>query len=448
MDPARIAALTERENRRFVEEHPKSLELHRRARQSMPNGYPMGWGPDMYAHGPIFVESGEGAHFTDVDGHRYVDFNLADMSLFCGFAPEPVARAVAERAAAGPQFLLPNEDAIVVAEELARRYRLPAWQFTLSATTANVEAMRVARAATGRSVVLFFEGRYHGHADEMLFGPSVGGLLEAEYLGLDPAVGQRVRVVEFNDWLALRNALKSGDVACVVTEPAMTNCGVIMPEQGFHEELRRQTRQYGTLLVIDETHTQVCGPGGLTGQWNLEPDLITLGKSIAGGVPLGAYGMTRELAELFERPDPTDPHAQIATGGTLFGNALSMAAARAALTEVLTDDVYPRTAAIGEAFAGGINDMAWDSDIDWGADQLFPRVNYFFGHRPGWYKEYLAQERRDFVDLKRVYLANRGVWEAIYSAGPCVGVAHTRDDVGTYLKAVRELLEELGYQFS
>jgi glutamate-1-semialdehyde 2,1-aminomutase len=445
VDPARIAALTERENRRFAEEHPRSLELHRRARRSMPNGYPMGWGPDMYAHGPLFVESGEGAHFTDVDGHRYVDFNLADMSLFCGFAPEPVAMAVAARAAAGPQFLLPNEDAIIVAEELARRYRLPAWQFTLSATTANVEAMRVARAATGRSIVLFFEGRYHGHADEMLFGPSTGGLLEPEFLGLDPAVGRRVRVISFNDPSALKNALESEDVACVVIEPAMTNCGVIMPEPGFHEELRRQTRRYGTLLVIDETHTQVCGPGGLTRQWNLEPDLITLGKSIAGGVPLGAYGMTRQLADLFERPDPSNPHAEIATGGTLFGNALSMAAARAALTEVLTEDVYPRTAALGEALANGINDMARDSDIDWVADQLFPRVNYAFGHRPGSFREYLAQERRDFVDLKRVYLANRGVWEAIYSAGPCVGVAHTMGDVRTYLDAVRELVEELGY---
>jgi glutamate-1-semialdehyde aminotransferase len=232
--------------------------------------------------------------------------------------------------------------------------------------------MRVARAATGSTVVLFFEGRYHGHADEMLFGPSVGGLLEAEYLGLDPAVAKRVRVVGFNDWLALRNALKSEDVACVVTEPAMTNCGVIMPEQGFHEELRQQTRQYGTLLVIDETHTQFCGPGGLTGQWNLDLNLITIGKSIAGGVPLGAYGMTRELADLFEQPDPSDLHAQIATGGTLFGNALSMAAARAPLTEVLTDDVYPRTAALGKQLAGGINNTAWDTDIDWGQSVVSP----------------------------------------------------------------------------
>jgi glutamate-1-semialdehyde 2,1-aminomutase len=444
MDPARIAALTDRENERFAAEHPESVALHRRARQSMPNGYPMGWGPDMYAHGPIFVESGEGAHFTDVDGRRYVDFNLADMSLFCGFAPEPVARAVAERVEAGPQFLLPTEDAIVVAEELARRYRLPCWQFTLAATSANVEAMRLARAATGRSVVLFFEGRYHGHADEMLFGPSSGGFPEAEYLGLDPAVGRRVRIVPFNDPDALRAALAPGDVACVVTEPAMTNCGVIMPDEGFHAELRRLTQEHGTLLVIDETHTQVCGPGGLAGQWGLESDLVTMGKSIAGGIPLGAYGMTRELADLFETPDPTDPHAQIATGGTLFGNALSMAAARAALTEVLTDDVYPRTAALGKRLADGIETIARDAGLHWRAHRLFPRSGYAFGDKlPRSFVEFLAQDRRDFVDLRRVYLANRGVWEAIYTAGPCVGIAHTEADVDTYLTAVSDLVAEV-----
>ena len=444
MDPARIAALTERENRRFAEEHPRSFELHRRACQSMPNGYPMGWGPDMYAHGPIFVESGAGAHFTDVDDRRYVDFNLADMSLFCGFAPEPVTKAVAERVAAGPQFLLPTEDAIVVAEELARRYRLPAWQFTLAATSANVEAMRLARAATGRAVVLFFEGRYHGHADEMLFGPSVGGMLEAEYLGLDPAVGRRVRIVPFNDPDALRAALAPGDVACVVTEPAMTNCGVIMPDPDFHTELRRQSQERGTLLIIDETHTQVCGPGGLSGQWGLESDLVTMGKSIAGGIPLGAYGMTRELAELFEQPDPADPHAAIATGGTLFGNALSMAAARAALTEVLTDDVYPRTAALGEQLADGIESIARDAGLDWRAHHLFARSGYAFGESlPRSYAEYTTQDRRDFVDLKRVYLANRGVWEAIYSAGPCIGVAHTEADVDMYVNAVSDLVAEV-----
>lgn len=409
----------------------------------MPHGYPMSWGPDLYAHGPIFTQSGDGAYFTDVDGHRYVDFNLADMSLFCGFAPEPVVKAVSERVAAGPQFLLPTEDAIVVAEELARRYRLPCWQFTLAATTANVEAMRVARTATGRQAVLFFEGRYHGHADAMLFGSSAEGVA-AEGLGLDPAVGGGVRIVPFNDPDALRDVLAAGDVACVVTEPALTNCGVVQPVPSYHTELRRLTREYGALLVIDETHTQVCGPGGLSGHWGLEPDLITMGKSIAGGLPLGAYGMTRKLADLFEQPDSTDPHAMIATGGTLFGNALSMAAARAALIEVLTEDIYPRTANLGERLASGIETIAGDAGLDWRAHRLYPRSGYAFGGSlPRSYAEYVAQDRRDFVDLKRVYLANRGIWEAIYSAGPCVGIAHTEADVDRYLDTVTDLVAEV-----
>ena len=168
----------------------------------MPHGVPMGWFHDLYAHGPLFAVDGQGAHFTDADGHRYLDFNLADMSLFCGFAPAPVVAAVAERVAQGGQFLLPTEDAIWVAEELGRRYGLPRWQFTLSATTANVEAMRLARVATGRPIVVMFDGRYHGHADEMLFAPGGGGLV-AELLGLDPGAARRVRVVPFNDPEAL-----------------------------------------------------------------------------------------------------------------------------------------------------------------------------------------------------------------------------------------------------
>lgn len=315
MNPQRIADLTLRENARFTAEHPASVAAHERAKRSMPAGYPMGWGPDMYAHGPVFAVRGEGARFTDLDGCAYLDFNLADMSLFCGFAPEPVVRAVQERVALGPQFLLPTEEMTSVAENLAGRYRLPYWQFTLAATSANVEAMRLARAHTGRNQVLFFTGRYHGHADEMLFSPGADGM-EPDMAGLDPNAGRNVRVVPFNDAEALERALRGGQIACVVTEPALTNCGVVQPDPGFHDDLRRLTRQYGTLLVIDETHTQVCGPGGLSGRLGLDPDLVTIGKSIAGGIPLGAYGMRADLAEHFGRQE-NGHHAELATGGTL-----------------------------------------------------------------------------------------------------------------------------------
>jgi glutamate-1-semialdehyde 2,1-aminomutase len=443
VEAAQVAALTERENQRFAETHPHSLVLHARARNTMPHGVPMGWFHDLYAHGPVFAVDGHGAHFTDADGHRYLDVNLADMSLFCGFDPAPVVAAVADRMAQGGQFLLPTEDAIWVAEELRRRYGLPRWQFTLSATTANVEVMRLARVATGRPIVVMFDGRYHGHADEMLFAPGSGGLI-TELLGLDPGAARRVRIVPFNDPEALTAALAPGDVACVVTEPAMTNIGVVQPTAGFHAAVRQATRDHDTLLVIDETHTQVCGPGGLTGHWGLEPDLLTLGKSAAGGTPFGAYGMTETLAEIFERPDPRDPHAEIATGGTLFANAVSMAAARAALGQVLTGEVYERTAVLGTRLADGIEAVAREVGLAWCSHRLFPRSGYgHSGHLPHNAEEARQGFRRDVTDLQRVYFANRGVWEAIYSAGPCVGVAHTEDDVDHYFAVLEAFVAEL-----
>ncbi len=443
MNEARVAALRVREDRRFAAERPRSRALHERARAAMPHGQPMSWFHNLYDHGPVFVVEGHGAAFVDADDHRYVDFNLADMSLFCGFDPAPVVAAVAARAARGGQFLLPTEDAAWVSEELARRYGMAMWQFTLSATTANVEAMRLARFASGRPTVVMFAGKYHGHAEEMLFSSADDGLVP-EYLGLDAAAGHRLRVVPFNDPDALAAALAPGDVACVVTEPALTNVGVVLPAPGFHDDLRRLTRAHGALLLIDETHTQVCGPGGLTRRWGLAPDLLALGKSAAAGLPFGAWGMTEDLAAVFERPDPADRHAEIASGGTLFANALSMAAARAALGEVLTDDAYARTAALGTRLADGIDAAARSSGLAWQTHRLYPRSGYAFGPSlPGNAADVKRTFRRDVTDLRRVYFANRGVWEAIYSAGPCVGVAHAEADVDRYLDVLAEFAAEL-----
>jgi glutamate-1-semialdehyde 2,1-aminomutase len=403
----------------------------------------MSWMHDLYAHDPLVVDTGNGGSFTDVDGATYLDFNLADMSLFCGFNPEPLTRAVAERVARGGQFLLPTEDGVWVAEALGRRFGLPKWQFTLSATTANVEAWRLARLATKRPIVLVFHGKYHGHAEEMLFAATPAGPVPS-YQGLDPAAAHRVRSVPFNDRAALETALAPGDVACVVTEPAMTNCGVILPDPDFHAALRRLTQAHGTLLLLDETHTQVCGPGGLTRRWGLEPDLIVLGKSFAGGVPLGAYGMTDALATAFEHPDPDDADAEIASGGTLFANALAMAAARAVLGEILTEDAYVRTASLGTRLADGIETVAASAGLPWRAHRLYPRSGYADGGRlPRTFAEFIHTFRRDLTDLRRVYFANRGIWEAIYSAGPCVSIAHTGEDVDRYLNVLTDFVAEL-----
>jgi len=293
----------------------------------MPHGVPMSWMASYFAHPPVWVSEGHGAHFSCVDGRRFLDTNIGDKSTFCGIDPEPVLRAVQRRVAHGAQFMLPTEDAVAVAEELAVRWELPAWQFTLSASQAMTEALRLARHATGRTRVLSFTGNYGGHGDELLAAYAAGDRLS--YLGLTPAARRDVDVVQFNDLRALSRTLATGAHACVYTEPALTNEGVVLPEPGFHEELRRLTRASGALLLLDETHTLICGPGGLTGRWGLAPDVVIVGKAIGGGLPFGAYGMSAALAAAFERGESlAGVPGELATGGTLFANALSMAAAR------------------------------------------------------------------------------------------------------------------------
>jgi glutamate-1-semialdehyde 2,1-aminomutase len=449
VDAAVVRRLKAREDEWFRDAHPRSLDLLERARASMPNGVPMAWLADSgtYDHPPVWVTEGRGSRFRCVDGHEYVDFNVADMSMFCGYAPEPVVEAVSRRMVAGNQFLLPVEDSIWVAEELSRRWGLPKWQFTLSASQANTELIRVARVATGRPRVLLFEGKYHGHFDQALVTLEDGREVPEE-LGLPPDVTAQTRVVPFNDLEAVSRALEPRDVAVVLLEPAMTNNqGLILPDAGFHEGLRRITRETGTVLAYDETHTLVCGPGGLTRIWNLEPDAVSLGKSIAAGVPIGAYGMTEDLATVFEHPDVSDPaHAPhgVATGGTLFANALTAAAARAALGEVLTEDAYAHTAKLGTRLADGMEAAVQDVDLPWTIHRFFPRSGYTFAPRlPRDAAEARASEDRPLVHLIRVYLANREVWEAIPGAGPTVPVPATEDDVDRYTSAFAELLGEL-----
>ncbi|HSE80094.1 MAG TPA: transaminase [Gaiellaceae bacterium] len=449
IDPRRLAALRQREDERFVAARPRSLELREQGRTLMPYGVPMSWMASLWDHPPLFVAEGHGATFTDVDGHSYLDFHIADTSAFCGHAPEPVTRAVAEQAARGAQFQLPTEDSLWVAAELASRWSLPQWQFTLSATTANVEAIRLARHATGRETVLMFDGKYHGHGDDTLVILDDDGESAPEYFGVPREASARARIVQFNDPDGLARALASGDVACVLAEPAMTNLTIVQPDPGFHEELRRLTREAGTLLVLDETHTLVCGPGGLVARWRLDPDLVTIGKSIGGGITVGAYGMTAELAERFEThegqyPASGDFAGEVATGGTLFANALSMAACRAALGEVLTPEAYERTAALGGRLADGIESAAVAAGLDWTAHRLYAKSGYWFG--PELPRNALEARGGDDLELRaylRVALANRGIWEGGFWLGPAVSVAMEEAGVDRYAEALGEVLFEL-----
>ena len=447
VDRERVRALKDAEDARFAAEHPRSAALLARGLEVMPNGVPMSWLVGSYHHLPLWVAEGKGARFTDVDGHTYHDFNIADMSMFCGYAPEPLVRAVADRMARGNQFLLPSEDAIVVSELLRDRFGLPKWQYTSSATHANTEAIRVARVVTGRDRVLMFDGKYHGHFDEALVELDDDGRVVQEERGVPADTASGTVLVQFNDPAALARALERRDIAIVLTEPAITNnVGLLLPEPGFHDALRRITRETGTLLAIDETHTQVAGPGGLTAHWGLRPDLVTIGKSIAGGLPFGAWGMTDEIAEfLIQRKGPDGERANlVATGGTIFGNALAMAAARAVMTEILTPGAYAHTQRLGARLAGGMRASVEAHRLPWHIHHLGPRSGYTFQPTPirnGAEGRACADEL--LTRLIRVWLANRGVWEAIVGAGPVCPVPAADEDVDAYLAGWDSLLDAL-----
>jgi glutamate-1-semialdehyde 2,1-aminomutase len=445
-DPERIAALEEVENERFVAERPRSMALLDRGRSAMPRGVPMAWMDDLYEHAPVWVTEGKGAYFTDVDGHRYLDMYIADASGFCGHAADPVVGAVSRRIERGNQFLLPGEDAIAVAEHLTARYRMPKWQFTSSATHANIEVIRLARAMTGRETILVFDGKYHGELDATLVVLEDGEVVP-EMRGLPGWVSGNARVISFNDLGALRAALEPADVAVVLAEPAMTNAGFLLPRDGFHDQLRAMTREFGTLLALDETHSLITSYGGLCERWELEPDFLVVGKSIAAGVPLGAYGMSDQIGALVAPPAESRVVSgafvdEVATGGTLFANALSMAAGHAALTEVLTEEAFERTATLGDRMAAGLLTAIERAGLDWSVVHLGGHAFYFFcAEPPDNAAESRAADDPDLRALIRVFMVNRGVWESGWWLGPSVSVAHSADDVDRYVAVFAEFLD-------
>jgi len=350
LDRGRLGALLADEERRFREAHPRSLALYQRARRSLLGGVPMHWMVRWAGGFPLFVAGGEGAYLTDLDGHRYLDLCLGDTGAMTGHAPAATVEAVRAQAARGFTFMLPTEDAVWVGEELARRFGLPYWQFAVTATDANRFAIRLAREITGRPRILVFNWCYHGTVDETFATLSDGRVVARDgNVGppVDPAV--TTRVVEFNDVPALEAALAQGDVACVLAEPALTNVGIVHPEPGFHIALREHTRRAGALLIIDETHTICTGPGGYTRAHGLEPDILTLGKPVAGGVPGAVYGMSEAIAEGIGARFRADVADTGGIGGTLAANALATAAMRATLEQVLTEGSYRITIQIGRA---------------------------------------------------------------------------------------------------
>lgn len=440
----KVKSVLARELESNLQRTQKSQQLLKRAKGVMPSGVPMAWMSGFYESPPMFVKSGNGAYFEDVDGNRYLDMNQADLATSCGFTPQPVIDAVQDQITKGTAFLLPTETAIEVSELLSQRYHMPKWQYTLAASSANTEAVRIARAATGRDEILMFYGHYHGHWDDMMVESSTTNSA-VDYIGLPDGAGSRAANIPFNDLDALETALKSNRYACLIGEPALTNCGLVQPEEGFWAKAYELCQHYGTLLILDETHTQTFAYGGLKALWNMSCDIYVIGKCLGGGVPIGAYGMTDALAKITEaKIDRYRGGAVLPVGGTLFGNALSMAAAKAALTDVLTPDAYDHLTQLGLQLANGLNAIFKKHQLPWLAPQLGGRSGFCLTpDLPKNSQEASLSINYELIDTRRAFLTNRGVWDAIASAGPSASFAHTADDIDFYAKTVDAFLSEV-----
>lgn len=441
----RVAALMERERERFVRDHPRSRELHEHAGEALLSGVPMNWMTRWPGPYPLYFADAQGARIVDVDGVEYADLCLGDTGAMTGHSPPPSVAAASDRLGRGITTMLPSPDALGVGSEMERRFGLRHWQFTLSATDANRFAIRIAREITGRPRILVFNHCYHGTVDETFASLADGRVVPRQgSIGPPVDVALTTRVVEFNDVEALERELGAGDVACVLAEPAMTNVGIVLPDDGYHDRLREVTRETGTPLVIDETHTLCCGPGGYTRAEGLEPDMLTIGKPIAGGIPAGAYGMTDAVASRVLEGTSWDQADVGGIGGTLAGNALSLTVVRATLAEVLTDEAFERMIALAERFEADVSESIAEHRLPWQVTRLGCRAEYMFApDRPRTGGRAAAEFDPELDSLMHLYMLNRGVLMTPFHMMALMSPSTTEDEVDRHGEAFAEAAAEL-----
>jgi glutamate-1-semialdehyde 2,1-aminomutase len=446
LNRSKLESILQSEETLFHKTHPKSYELYQRAKKSLHGGVPMLWMIRWAGSFPVFVKEAKGAHFTDVDGHDYIDLCLGDTGAMTGHGPEATIAAITEQIPKGITLMLPYEDVIAVGEELQHRFKLPFWQFTLTATDANRFALRMARMITERPKVLVFNYCYHGSVDETFIVLDEEGTPMSRPNNMGPQVDPTLttKVIEFNDIAALETALSSRDVAAVLAEPVMTNIGIIHPDDGYHVALRELTRKYGTYLIIDETHTICAGPGGYTAAHGLQPDFLTLGKPLAGGVPAAVYGFTQQVADEFSARLVLEDSDVGGIGGTLAGNALSIAAMKATLQNVLTDEFYAKAFKLQEQFTAGVESIIKEYDLPWIVKRLGNRSEYWFHPSPpkngG---EAAAAIDHELDRYMHLFSLNRGILMTPFHNMALISPETTQADVDYHTKVFREAVQSL-----
>jgi len=446
IDRARLAQLRSIEDERFLKTHPKSGELFEKAKLSMPGGVPMSWMSKWPGAYPVFVEEAKGASFIDVDGNTYIDFCLGDTGSMTGHSPTATVTAIREQVGRGLSTMLPTQDAAIVSAELAERFKLPLWQFTVSATDANRHAIRYARMITSKQKIIVIDRCYHGSVDETFATlNSKGKTVSREgNIGAPVELDLTTRVVPFNDLPAMKKALANDDVAAILMEPAMTNVGIVLPEAGYLLGVQELAKKNGALLIIDETHTISVGPGGMTADLGLTPDFLTIGKAIGGGFPTGAFGMQQHVADSIKRLVDLEVIDTGGIGGTLAANALSIAAMRATLTKVLTKENFDQMIKLGNRWADGVEETINKYKLPWTVNRLGARAEYMFSETtPKTGRD--AADAGDFELEQYIHLRmlNDGFLITPFHNMALISPDTTSTDVDTHTAAFAKMCSEL-----
>jgi glutamate-1-semialdehyde 2,1-aminomutase len=442
---SRISQLMSIEVNRFVQEHPKSQQEATRLKNSLVAGVPMPWMKRWAGPFPIIAERARGGTIVDIDDHEYVDFCLGDTGSMTGHANAPISHAISTQAQRGFTTMLPSTDIAWVADHLSERFGMDKWQFCLSATDANRFSLRIARQLTGKPKIVVNDWCYHGTVDETLVILDHDGKTISRPGAIGPQVqpGLTTIAVPYNDLAAMEQVLAGGEVACVLMEPALTNIGIVLPQSGYLEGVRQLTRKYGVILILDETHTICAGPQGASRLWGIDADMLVIGKTIGGGIPVAAYGMSADISRRVENLMHGHDLDVSGIGGTLSGSALAGAAIRATLTHALRQEDFDIAIPLATRWSEGVQAAITHHELPWTVQQLGCRAEYWFADHPQNGAQAAATVNDGLESYMHLYALNRGILLTPFHNMALMTPFHTEEDVDLHTSVFTKCLEEI-----